>query len=461
MELHFLQKDFSAGPNTLSHPGHLGGNIKFLTFAAMGIKIFFMRNKILCLILTIALAAAGVVVATKAQEVPPAAETEPEELPAVSVGIAHTNGLADDTMLSLGFRDALTELYGDRISFDENVVTDLDEGTHILDALVSSGDSLIYTTGETALSAAVLSTATIPIVATGITDFRDALGDHYKDPQESSTGINVTGVSSYPDVAAQLSLMIEATDQLDSVGLLYSPDDPVAISLNRSMEHYLDEAGIPWKEYILPSDDYRQYLKEMKRLQKNEATEEADAATLIMLHGMTFDEVSPRISLTWQGPKGTVVADRSTFTTDLPDTASLKKVIRYASDECSALYIPTGANIAGFAEKIAQYATKKGVTTVGGDMESGRYTMVTLYQDVYDMGYRAGLMAYEILEGRENASSSPIRTAAPSSRVKLYQDLVASQFGKEFPKSFSEYDDFLNNYKPGTYTTRASTPVED
>lgn len=379
-------------------------------------------------------------------------------------------------MLSNGFRDALTALYGDRVTFSECTISSLDEGTHVLDSIISDGDTLIYATGNSALSACVLATSELPVVATGIMDFKDALGSHYKDTSKEYTGTNVTGISSYPDITDQLSLMIEATKDLQAVGLLYSPDDPISIRINRDMEHYLDEAGIPWKEYILPSEDYRTYLNDKAAIEAAAAKEDdpgndgddtsdtsvtpdatiTDPSQQVIFHGLSFDEVSPRISATWTGGKGQNTTDRSSFTTDLPERASLKKVVNYACRECSVLYLPTASNLDKFASKIASIATRKQVVTVGGDMASGRYTTVTLYQDVYDIGYRAGIIAYNIITEGELPGSYTIKSAASSSYAKLYQDSVSVRFGLSFPKSFTEYDDFLVNYEPGMFTTLVS-----
>ena len=65
----------------------------------------------------------------------------------------------------------------------------------------------------------------------------------------------MTGISSKPNLEEQLSLLIEATPDLKSVGLLYNPEDTDGIYQNVLLEKYLDQAGIPWKEYAIPSDD--------------------------------------------------------------------------------------------------------------------------------------------------------------------------------------------------------------
>ena len=58
--------------------------------------------------------------------------------------------------------------------------------------------------------------------------------------------------------------MIEATKDLQTVGILFSPEDTDAIYQNEIFEAYLDQAGIPWKEYLIPAANMigvqRQYI---------------------------------------------------------------------------------------------------------------------------------------------------------------------------------------------------------
>ena len=72
------------------------------------------------------------------------------------------------------------------------------------------------------------------------------------------------------------------------------------------------------------------------------------------------------------------------------------------------------------------------------------------------MGYRAGKLVKRIVVDGENPGE--IKIGLPSANVKkLYQSSVAQLFEKEFPKSFTEYNEFVSTYVAGSETTRVST----
>jgi ABC-type uncharacterized transport system substrate-binding protein len=177
------------------------------------------------------------------------------------------------TAIQTGFQDALTDTLGEKhytltikTADSQNSVSSLasqivnagssNEENELLGTDTSSKDnkafSLIAAEGTSALTAASESTSSLPIVAMDVLNIRNTLhlqGDIWSDP----TGTNVTGISSKIPLADYISMMIEATKDVHAVGLLYSPDDADAISQNETLETYLTEAGIPWKEYELQS----------------------------------------------------------------------------------------------------------------------------------------------------------------------------------------------------------------
>lgn len=175
--------------------------------------------------------------------------------------------------IQAGFKDALTDTLGEKhytltieTADGQHSVSSLasqivnagssNEENELLGTDTSSADnkafSLIAAEGTSALTAASESTSSLPIVAMDVLNIRNTLhlqGDSWSDP----TGTNVTGISSKLPLADYISMMIEATKDVHAVGLLYSPDDTDAISQNETLETYLTEAGIPWKEYELQS----------------------------------------------------------------------------------------------------------------------------------------------------------------------------------------------------------------
>jgi ABC-type uncharacterized transport system substrate-binding protein len=158
--------------------------------------------------------------------------------------------------ISQGFNDALTDLFGSaHVNVTTMVANDAIGTDSICADYVTGGTDLIFANGKKSLSSAATATEDIPIVGAAVMDYQSVL--HLATASDSSwnkkTGTNVTGISSKPNLEEQLSLLIEATPDLQSVGILYNPEDTDGIYQNVLLEKYLDQAGIPWKEYALPS----------------------------------------------------------------------------------------------------------------------------------------------------------------------------------------------------------------
>jgi putative ABC transport system substrate-binding protein len=133
-----------------------------------------------------------------------------------------------------------------------------------------------------------------------------------------------------------------------------------------------------------------------------------------------------------------------------------KALVQTACNECDALYISAGSALTDQIEMITALTNENKVLTLGGDMTLGQHTLLTLYTDPYDMGYRAGKLVNRILVNEEDPGE--IKISLPSSNVtKLYQDEIAEMFGLTFPKSFQEYDTFLETYEVGSNTNRVET----
>ena len=356
----------------------------------------------------------------------------------------------DAAILEQGFMDAISDFFPqDHIAFTRIRIKNTDNGKKKIDKAISAGAQLLFTEGNAGLAAAAVSTSEIPIISTGVYDYARVLGRQLADEEERLIGRNITGVSAMPPMSSRLSLLIEATKHLKTVGIFYSPDEADAIFQNRQLETYLDQAGIPWKEYILPSKEYRKQLQKKKR--QDDEPEPSD-----IVNTDTNNVEIPRISASWRGGKGKQTDNPKAYVTKLPKKASDKQVISYACKECSALYLPSRSSAGKKAALISQIATGKKVTTFGGDRESGADTLVTLYHDPYDSGYRSGQLAYQILAENENAGGIPLELPDTDCFVKLYQDTVAEKLKLTFPKSFEEYDAYFENYQPGMQTERLS-----
>lgn len=368
--------------------------------------------------------------------------------------------------ISQGFNDSLTDLFGtEHITVTTHIAGKETNTDAICQDLVSSDTQLIFANGKKSVSSAATATETIPVVGAGVMDYQQVL--HLASSSDSSwnkkTGTNVTGVSSKPSLEDQLSLLIEATPDLQSVGLLYTPDDANAIYQNTTLEKYLDQAGIPWKEYALPSTDTESLITE-ELTSTTVITPTKQTATSItegsnyqvesfdgndLLSGI-FSPVSAHeamTSATWTPELS--AANEAT----LPEDASLEDIVRYACNECSVLFIPAESRLTSEIATIVSIATATGTRTVGGDSTLGQQTLVSMYQDPYSMGYAAGKLVYRILVNGD--APGEIKIASPSGEnIKLYNKDRADELGMTFPKSFHEYDSFFETYEIGSSTTR-------
>ncbi|MDD6194927.1 MAG: ABC transporter substrate binding protein [Lachnospiraceae bacterium] len=372
--------------------------------------------------------------------------------------------------ISQGFRDAMSDLFG------ENHVTISDS--------IQSDTQLIFAVGPDSVTSAVDSTQETPIVGAGVMDYQHLLhltagvGDKWN----KKTGTNLTGISSQPDIAAQLSLIIESTSDLRSVGLLYTPDDSDALYQLAILEKYLNQAGIPWKEYALPIEQSSESVSDDEALtDDDETTGERDEGKIsqpapsiiqkskyvapsitegsnntVEIFGETnlIDGIiapnsahSPMVSEFW-------TEDLSAANTEtLSEDATLDEIITYASNECSALFLPTGSYLGDRLEDIVSIATDAGVSTISGDGSLGEKTLTCTYMDPYALGYSAGKKAYRILVNGDNPGELKITT--PDVKVvKLYNKDIADKLGITFPKSFQEISEFKENYVIGSSTNR-------
>ena len=137
----------------------------------------------------------------------------------------------------------------------------------------------------------------------------------------------------------------------------------------------------------------------------------------------------------------------------LSEDADLEEIITYASNECSALFIPTGSLLGDRLSDIVSIATAAGVSTISGDGSLGEETLTSTYMDPYALGYAAGKKAYRILVNGDNPGELKITTPNTES-VKLYNKDIAEKLGISFPKSFHEVSEFKETYVIGSLTNR-------
>lgn len=366
-----------------------------------------------------------------------------------------------DQVLLQGFSDCLTDYLGeDHFTIKTSSVNEEQSSDMIAETAVATSPDMIFTAGKSTLLSAKASTDSIPIIATDIVDFKGTLRIASLNGKswDKTTGTNVTGISSKPSIVDQVSLMIESTKDLRTVGILFSPEDTDAIYQNEIFEAYLDQAGIPWKEYLIPS---KESTNAVHIAQSSTALTPSKYVAFSAKQGMDND-ITPLTEddvLGLNSSSSTRVASISQFWKDtmnveveeVPET--LDELMNIVCQECSAIYIPFGSMLTDQMDTIGNIATESKTTVVAGDAAVGEHALVTLFSDPYDVGYSAGKKAVKVLNG-EDIKTTKIGSIDSDNAVKLYNGEIAEQFGLTFPKSFSELNEFLSTYEYGSNTTR-------
>lgn len=123
-----------------------------------------------------------------------------------------------------GFQDALTEEFGDAVSFDvQNAQGDSNTCSTIINGLVSNDVDLILANATAALQAAQAGTDSIPVLGTSITDYATALAI---DDFSGTVGGNISGTSDLAPLDGQASMFQELLPDAKKIGLLYCSAEP-------------------------------------------------------------------------------------------------------------------------------------------------------------------------------------------------------------------------------------------
>ncbi len=118
-----------------------------------------------------------------------------------------------------GFKAALTEELGDKVSFDEqNASNDIPMCSTIVNQFVAADVDLILANATPALQAATAATTKIPVLGTSVTEYGVALDiDNFN----GTVGGNVSGTSDLAPLDQQAAMLKEWFPDAKNVGLLY------------------------------------------------------------------------------------------------------------------------------------------------------------------------------------------------------------------------------------------------
>lgn len=260
-----------------------------------------------------------------------------------------------------GFKAALTEKLGDKVTFDyQNASGDAGTCSTIVDKFVTNNVDLIMANATPAVQAAKEATATIPIVGTSVTDYAASNLVATND----APGGNVTGASDMNAVTNQMELIKTFAPDAKIVGIIYCSAE----------------------------DNSKLQFEEAK------GVFEADGYTV----------------------KGYAVADVN----------ELIAVVDTAVAECDVFYEPTDNLLAANMEVLKNAAVPAGKVVICGEESMCKAGGVASYSiNYYDVGYEAGLMAYEILVNGANPAEMPIKIFTAEELTLIQNESVMAEMG--------------------------------
>ena len=270
-------------------------------------------------------------------------------------------------MATQGFKDALTEKLGSKVTFDEgNASGDSNNCAQIASQLVSKQVDLIMANATPAMLACATATADIPVLATSITNYESAM--EIELTETGATGLNVSGTSDLAPLDGQAEIVKELFPDAKTVGLIYCNAEPNSIFQIKTIEGYLAALGYECKRY------------------------------------------------------------------GFNDSNDLASVVQTAT-ECDVLYIPTDNTAAANAEAIANVVVPAGKPVIAGEESiCAGCGVATLTISYYDLGYKTGEMAYDILVNGADITAMPIAYAPQF--TKKVNTAIAAELGVTVPEDY-------------------------
>ena len=187
----------------------------------------------------LALALALVMVMTMAA-IAPAAQADDASY---TIGICQLVQHAALDAATQGFRDALTEKLGDKVTFDEqNAQGDSATCSTIVTGFVANDYDLIMANATPALLAAVSATDTIPVLGTSVTDYFSAL--QLDATEDGTTGMNVSGTSDGVPAQLYADCLMELVPEAKTVAIIYCSAEPNSVVQADQFIACMDELGV-------------------------------------------------------------------------------------------------------------------------------------------------------------------------------------------------------------------------
>ena len=129
--------------------------------------------------------------------------------------------------------------------------------------------------------------------------------------------------------------------------------------------------------------------------------------------------------------------DRDYAVYTVADSNEIQAVMTTAVGECGAVYIPTDNTLANNMEIVKNVTVPAGVPSFGGaEQMCAEGALSTLSISYYDLGVRAGEMAYEILVNGANPAEMPIEFVSEGI-IPKYNPEIAEALGVTVPEGMT------------------------
>ena len=191
--------------------------------------------------------------ATETEETETEETEEVEETTEATEGTTYTVGICQLVQhpaldaATQGFKDALTEEFGDAVVFDEqNAQGDSNTCATIINGFTNSGVDLILANATPALQAAAAGTDTIPILGTSVTEYGVALEI---DDFNGTVGKNISGTSDLAPLDGQADMVQELFPDAKNIGLLYCSAEANSQYQVDTVKGFLEEKGYTCEYY--------------------------------------------------------------------------------------------------------------------------------------------------------------------------------------------------------------------
>ena len=146
-----------------------------------------------------------------------------------------------------GFKQALTDKLGDKVTFQEgNASGDPATCSVIVNQFVSDNVDLIMANATPALQAAQSATDSIPVLGTSVTEYGVALG---LTDFDGTVGGNISGTSDLAPLDQQAEMIVEWMPEAKKVGLLYCSAEANSQYQVDEVQKYLEAKGVTATQY--------------------------------------------------------------------------------------------------------------------------------------------------------------------------------------------------------------------